>query len=64
MSPLVGKSEHHVKTSKHFALIIKDKKVEQYIILVSYDVSVLFSSVSVYNALTVIYKEVSGRSHV
>ena len=54
LSPLVGKSEHHVKNSKHFESIIKDKKVEQDEILVSYDVGTIFTGVPIDKALMVI----------
>jgi len=54
LSPLVGKSEHHVKNSQEFAKVITDKTVQPDEKLVSYDVSALFTSVPVDKALEVI----------
>ena len=58
MSPLVGKTAHHIKNSKHFASTIKDKRVEDDEVLVCYDVSALLTSVPVDKALT---RKVSNR---
>ena len=54
LSPLVGQTEHHVKNTKHFATVIKNKTLNEDEILVSYDVSALFTSVPVDKALKVI----------
>ncbi|XP_053380090.1 uncharacterized protein LOC128548728 [Mercenaria mercenaria] len=58
MSPLVGKTNHHIKNSKHFAGI-KDKTVNEDEIFVSNDVSALFTSVPVGKTLTVIKDKLS-----
>ena len=60
LSPLVGQTEHHVKNSKHFATVISDKTVNDDEILVSYDVSALFTSVPVDKALQVIQERLSN----
>ena len=56
LSPLVGKTEHFVKNSQHFVSLIKNKRVEEDEVLISYDVSALFTSVPVNKALTVIHE--------
>ena len=60
LSPLDGQTEHHVKNSKHFATVISDKTVKDNEILVSYDVSALFTSVPVDRALQVIQDRLSN----
>ena len=57
VSPLVGKTEHHVKNSKEFAEYVKKLKVEPDEELRSYDVSALFTSVPVDKAMDVIRKK-------
>ena len=47
LSPLVGKTEHHVKNSKEFTEYVKNLKVDPDEELRSYDVSALFTSVPV-----------------
>ena len=54
LSPLVGKTEHHVKNSKEFAEYVKNLRVGPDEELRSYDVSALFTSVPVDKALTII----------
>ena len=54
LSPLVGQTEQHVKHTKHFATVIKNKTKNEDELLVSYDVSALFTSVNVDKALKVI----------
>ena len=54
LSPLVGKTRHHVKNSKAFAEEVKDLRVGPDEEMRSYDVSALFTSVPVDKALIVI----------
>ena len=56
LSPLVGKTEYHVKNSKEFAEFVKDLHVDEDEELRSYDVSALFTSVPVDKAMEVIRK--------
>jgi hypothetical protein len=60
LSPMVGKTEHFVKNSKHFATLIKNKQVEEDEVLISYDVSALFTSVPVDRALDIIHNKLLG----
>ena len=60
LSPLVGKTEHFVKNSQHFVSLVKDKRVEEDEVLISYDVSALFTSVPVNKALTVIHERLAS----
>ena len=57
LSPLVGKTEHHVKNSKDFAEYVKKLKVEPDEELRSCDVSALFTSVPVDKAMDVIRRK-------
>ena len=61
LSPLVGRTEHHVKNTKDFVRDIREIRIEPDEELRSYDVSALFTSVPVDKALKVI-REVGGRS--
>ena len=54
LSPLVGKTVHHVANSQDFAKRIVDERVGEDEELRSYDVTALFTSVPVDKALTVI----------
>ncbi|XP_077986089.1 uncharacterized protein LOC144440576 [Glandiceps talaboti] len=54
LSPLVGKSKHHVVNSQQFADAIKKERVEPDEELRSYDVTALFTSVPIDKALDVI----------
>ena len=54
LSPLVGKTEHHVKNSKEFTEYVKNLKVDPDEELRSYDVSALFTSVPVNKAMVII----------
>ena len=54
LSPLVGKTVHHVANSQDFAKRIVNERVEEDEELRSYDVTALFTSVPVDKALTVI----------
>ena len=51
LSPLVGKSNHHIKNSTHFVNKIKDIEVTPGQKMVSYDVTALFTSIPVDDAL-------------
>ena len=54
LSPVVGKSPHHIQNSQDFVTSIKDLKLDDKEILTSYDVTALFTSVPVDGALEVI----------
>ncbi len=54
LNPLVGKTEHHVLNSKHFVEMVKDTTLTPEETLVSFDVSALFTSVPVAQAVRVI----------
>ena len=54
LAPLAGKTEHHIKNSQHLAETVKTLRVENDEVLHSYDVSALFTSVPVDQALRVI----------
>ena len=56
LSPLMGKTEHHVRNSKEFAEYVQSLKVGPEEELRSYDVSALFTSVPVDKALEIIRK--------
>ena len=57
LSPLMGKTEHHVKNSKEFAEYVKLLNVGPDEELRSYDVSALFASVLVDKALEIIWRK-------
>ena len=52
----VGKSPYYVKNSAHFVSMIKDLKVEEDEVLVSYDVTALYPSVPQDEAIEVIHQ--------
>ena len=54
LSPLVGKSPHHIQNSQDFVNKIKDLVVNDNELITSYDVSALFTSVPVDRALQVV----------
>ena len=56
----VGKTEYYVKNSAHFVESIKDMKVEDDEILVSYDVTALYPSVPQNEAIDIIHEILSG----
>ena len=43
---MVGKTEHHIRNSKDFVEQLSGEKVEDDAVMVSYDVSALFTSIS------------------
>ena len=57
LTPLVGKTEHHVKNSKKFAEYVKNLKVGSDEELRSYDVSALFTSFPVDKAMDIISRK-------
>ena len=54
IKPLVGSTEHYVNTSKEFTEEIKKIKLEEGERITSYDVSALFTSISIPSALDII----------
>ena len=52
----VGKTPYYVKNSAHFASLVKDLRVEEDEILVSYDVTALYPSVPQDEAIDVIHQ--------
>ena len=55
----VGKTPHYIKNSAHFVEKIKDLRVEEDEVLVSYDVTALYPSVPQDEALDIIYQTLS-----
>ena len=51
LGKVIGKSEHHILNTEAFVNRVKDLKVEPEEILISYDVSALFTSIPVDSAL-------------
>ena len=51
ISPLIGKTDHHIKNSLEFSRAIKEQTVDQEEELRSYDVTALFTSVPVDKAV-------------
>ena len=56
----VGKNEHYVKNSAHFANMIKDLKVNDDEILVSYDVVALYPSVPQDEAIELVHQKMTN----
>ena len=56
LTPLAGKTEHHLKNSKHLAEVVKDIKLEEDEVLVSHDVVALFPSIPIPEAMKIIRK--------
>ncbi|XP_072046795.1 uncharacterized protein [Amphiura filiformis] len=54
LSPLIGNTEHHITNSQTFVERIKDLKLEPDESIVSFDVSALFTSITVNEAITVV----------
>ena len=54
LSPLVGQSIHHIKNSAEFAILIRDLEVPPGNRIVSYDVTALFTSIPVQEAITTV----------
>ena len=54
LKPLVGRSEHHVLNTKAFVDALSNIQLEEGEIIMSYDVSALFTSVPVDQALTLV----------
>ena len=58
----VGKTPYYIKNSAHFAEKVKDLRVEEDEVLVSYDVTALYPSVPQDEALDIIYQTLSQDS--
>ena len=54
ISPLAGKTDSHVRNSKHFVEVMTGLRVEEDEMLVSFDVSSLFTNVPIGEAVQVI----------
>ena len=54
LSPIVGKTSHHITNSQQFVELIKDQRVDEDEELRSYDVAALFTSVPVDKALNIV----------
>ena len=60
ISPLAGKTDSHVKNSKHFVEVMAGLRVEKGEMLVSFDVTSLFTNVPVDEAVQVIHDKLQG----
>ena len=60
LSPLVGKTEHHIQNSGDFVNKVKDLEVPPGQKLVSYDVSALFTSIPVLDAVAAIERKLNS----
>ena len=60
--PLVGHSPHHIENTQHFIDHIKSIKLEEGECIISYDVKVLFISVPVESAISIIKKATTGQT--
>ena len=60
ISPLAGKTDSHVKNSKHFVEVMAGLRVEEDEMLISFDVTSLFTNVSIDEAVQVIYDKLQG----
>ena len=54
MSPLIGKSEHHITNTQSFVEQIRDLQLDPDESLVSFDVSALFTSIPVDKTLDIV----------
>ena len=54
IGPLVGHSDYHVRTTKEFVEYIRQQRIEDDELMVSFDVTSLFTNVPVNEALTII----------
>ena len=60
--PLVGNSPHHIENTQHFNDHIKSIKPEEGECITSYDVKVLFISVPVESAISIIKRATTGQT--
>ncbi len=60
ISPLAGKTDSHVRNSKHFVELMTGLRVEEDEMLVSFDVSSLFTNVPIDEAVQVIRDTARG----
>ena len=61
LSPLFGKTEHHVKNLNEFVKEVQEKRLDPDEELHYYDVSALFTSVPISKALLVIKEKLEDR---
>jgi hypothetical protein len=54
LTPLVGNTIHHIKNSKEFAITVQNLEIPPGNIMMSYDVTALFTSIPVPDALTAV----------
>ena len=62
LSPLVGKTEHHVLNSKEFTKEMRDVKLEEDEVLNSHDVVSLFTNVPIPETMDIIKDRLAGDS--
>ena len=60
MQPLVGNTEHHIKNSAHFVKLLKDIKLKEHDLLVSFDVESLFTMVPINDTLKLLMNHFSS----
>ena len=54
IKPLVGQSPHHLKNNKHFIQQLQGKKLQPGVIITSYDVKALFTSLPVQPSIQIV----------
>ena len=60
LAPMVGKTPHHLQNSADLVNKLSQIRVDEYESLISFDVSVLFTSVPVEESLTLIYEKLAA----
>ena len=62
ISPIAGKSSSHVLNLKYFAGMMQEERVKEEEVLVSFDVTLLFTNVSIDEAVDVIHRKLAADS--